>query len=178
MGTILFFAVLSGLDNLHVSSVLGLTEIKKTKKYLLVLQFGLWEAFMPWVGLFGGHQIHTYLGESSRLVGPLVLFLCGFLILYQVLKDDESFDSLKSNLTLFALPFSLSLDNLFAGIGLGALGYPVVVTSLCVGLISAAMCFVGMFLGNKVRKWFPWDVDAFSGAYLMLLAVFMYATGK
>lgn len=130
---------------------------------------------MPFAGLLLGFQIHTRLGEYAGYIGPAVLFLCGLTILYQVIREQDTDEAVNGNFALFALPFALSIDNLFAGVGLGANGYPVTVSAICIGLVSGSMCFIGMFLGGWVRKWIPGKVEALSGVYLIFLAGFMLA---
>lgn len=175
METVLLFAVLSGLDNLHASSVIGLAGVKSARKWLWAGQFCLWEALMPFVGFFAGSQLFHYFGKTFELLGPIVLCLCGLIILYQVMREQDSTEVINSRMAFFALPFSLSIDNLFAGVGLGTMGYPVLASALCIGVVSGAMCLAGMFLGGWVRKWIPGNVEAVSGVYLILLSVFMLA---
>ena len=60
---------------------------------------------------------------------------------------------------------------LMAGIGLGALGYPVLFSALVIGLVSASMCFLGLFVGRQVSRWVPAKMELISGSYLVLIAL-------
>jgi putative Mn2+ efflux pump MntP len=79
---------------------------------------------------------------------------------------------------LFGLPLSLSLDNLLAGVGLGSIHYPVLLSALVMGLVSAAMSCAGLYLGNWLRRFVPKRTEVVVGAYLCVLAVrMMFAEG-
>jgi putative Mn2+ efflux pump MntP len=76
------------------------------------------------------------------------------------------------SLALVVLPLSLSLDNLAAGVGLGALGFPAVASALLIGLVSGSMCALGLFAGERLGRWVPRPAELWSGVYLLALAAF------
>lgn len=170
MESVLVLALLAGLDNLNVSTAIGLSGVSHSRKLLLAGMFGLCEAAMPFLGLFIGAGIDRRFGEYADWIGPVILLACGVLILYQVMREGHSHETAAGNGALFALPLGLSIDNLFAGVGLGVLGYPIVASALTIGVVSGSMCFVGMFLGGRVRRWIPGNVQAISGVYMVILA--------
>ncbi len=174
MGTLLLFSVLVGLDNLHVSSAIGLMEVRAVHKWTLALAFGLCEAAMPLIGLTLGHLMREVLGAVAVTIGPFALVACGLLMIYLALQEKDTLPVATSRWLLFGLPLTLSLDNLLAGIGLGALGYPVLVSALTIGLVSGSMCFLGLFIGQWIRRWIPCNLEVVSGAYLVLIAVVMF----
>ncbi|MDJ0901620.1 MAG: manganese efflux pump [Xenococcus sp. MO_188.B8] len=172
MGAIAIFAFLVGLDNLQVASAIGLMPIRSSRKWAIAISFGLCEAIMPLVGLMGGHLLHQSFNEIAQIFGPLILFTCGLLIMYLAWKEQDVTEVANSNWTFWGLPLSLSMDNLFAGVGLGSMGYPILFSALVIGLVSGSMSLGGMFLGRWFRRRITWNVDLLSGAYLVFISGF------
>lgn len=163
------FGVLAGLDNLHVSAALGLSRPRRGRLIALAAAFAACEALMPFVGLVVGGAFRRAL-PALEAAGPVVLLLCGAAILLHALREGAAREVVEGRWVL-GLPLTLSLDNLFAGMGLGSAGYPVVASALVVGLISGGMCLAGLFAGAWLRRWVPGRAEVWSGAFLMLLAL-------
>jgi putative Mn2+ efflux pump MntP len=174
-----FFGVLAGLDNLHVSAALGVARPRRGRLLALAAAFAACEALMPLVGLaLGGALRRTVPGLEAA--GPLVLLLCGSAILVQALREDDdgaADRAVDGGWMILGLPLSLSMDNLFAGVGLGSAGYPVLPSAVVVGVISGAMCIAGLFAGAWLRRWVPGRAEVWSGAFLVVLALVSLARG-
>ena len=87
--------------------------------------------------------------------------------------EKEKKGIINSKWLLLLLPFLMSFDNLFAGLGLGTAGYPVVSTAIIVGLCSGIMGLLGLIIGKKVRSLIPGKIELVSGLYFIGLAVFL-----
>lgn len=170
--TILLFGILVGLDNLQLASAIGLAGLKPQRKWGLILAFAFFEMTMPLLGMILGNQLHGPIEEIGSWLGPLMLFSIGLIIVVRAVMEKEEAPIFDSKWVLISLPFLMSLDNLFAGFGLGTAGYPVLLTSLVVGLCAGSMCFIGLFLGEYVRRFLPGKVEVVSGLYLIGLAAF------
>jgi len=171
--TLLVFGFLTGIDNAQVAVGLGMTAMSAQRKWLIAAMFGLFEATMPLIGLLVGHRVSPALGEAAGWLGPICLAACGLMILVMASRRRETDSVADSRWLMLGLPLSLSFDNLLAGMGFGALGYPVAVTAATIGLISGGLCFAGMFLGTHLRKWLPARADFISGAWLMTAATIL-----
>ena len=163
------FGVLAGLDNLHVSAALGVSRPRRGRLIALAAAFAACEALMPLVGLVAGGALRRAL-PALETAGPVVLLLCGAAILLHALREGGAREVVEGRWVL-GLPLTLSLDNLFAGVGLGSAGYPVLGSALVVGLISGGMCLAGLFAGAWLRRWVPGRAEVWSGAFLVLLAL-------
>lgn len=170
------FGVLAGLDNLHVSAALGVSRPRRGRLLLLAGAFAACEALMPLVGLAAGGALRRTL-PALESVGPVVLLLCGAAILLHALREGDAREVVEGR-WMMGLPLTLSLDNLFAGVGLGSAGYPVLASALIVGAISGTMCIAGLFMGAWVRRWVPGRPEVWSGAFLVVLALFSLARGE
>lgn len=169
------FGLLAGLDNLQVSAALGVSRPRRGRLLGLAAAFAACEALMPLVGLAIGGSLRRAV-PALEVAGPVVLLLCGAAILLNALREGEAREVVEGRWML-GLPLTLSLDNLFAGVGLGSAGYPVVASALVVGAISGAMCVAGMFAGGWLRRWVPGRAEVLSGAFLVVLALVSLATG-
>jgi putative Mn2+ efflux pump MntP len=179
LGTVLLLGLLAGLDNLQVGAGLGLVRMPWERRFALAGSFLLCETAMPLAGFGLGSLVQRLAGPWSEGIGTLVLALCGVLITVTALReergDEKKAERLASGwLLLIVLPVTLSFDNLVVGLGLGSLGFPVVVSSLLIGGISGGLGCVGLFAGARVRRWFPEWSELLSGAYLVALALFRF----
>ena len=87
-------------------------------------------------------------------MGAAALSICGILLLTAALVrpgDPGPGELLDTPWVLLGLPLLLGLDNLFAGIGLGALGVSVVPAALALGLLSSVTCLAGFVMGGLVN---------------------------
>lgn len=171
---LLVTGVLIGLDNLQVTSALGLLNIQPTRQWQMAFFFGLFEALMPLVGLLIGAGVAPLLGTAVRWAGPLALLLAGGLNIVMSLKEQDNEALNNGRWLILGLPFSLSFDNLFAGVGLRLLGYPVLWAALAVGCISGLFSFTGLWLGQKVRRRLPEEAELIAGILLVVTAVTLF----
>ena len=101
----------------------------------------------------------------TGLLGPVVL---GGFGLYLLLASPEGEEKAAEGWLCLGLPLTLSLDNLIAGIGLGALGTPILLSAFIIGLISGLLSLLGLCLGSfVVRRYRPGQSS--SGAWPSLL---------
>jgi manganese efflux pump family protein len=174
MGAVLLLGVLVGLDNLEVGAGLGLVRMSAARRWAFAGAFAFWETAMPLLGLAVGHNIAGVAGPAAEGVGIAVLALAGVWLTIQALRGKAAERAMPQAgaVALVGLPLSLSFDNLAAGVGLGALGFPAVASALVIGLVSGSMCALGLFAGERLRRWAPRRAELWSGVYLLLLATF------
>ncbi|MFT7603836.1 MAG: putative Mn2+ efflux pump MntP [Saprospiraceae bacterium] len=163
---------LVGLDNLQVVSGLGLFGIDRKRKWILVFAFAFFEMCMPLLGLVIGQQLQEYTGTVAELLGPLILFVLGSAIIIMELMGKEINTMINNPWMLLGLPLFMSFDNLFAGVGLGVLGFPILLSALVIGIFSGGLSFLGLFLGDKIRKYIPGKAELLSGSYMIGLSIF------
>lgn len=169
------FGVLAGLDNLQVSAALGVARPRPRRLVALAAAFAACEALMPLVGLLVGGMLRRSV-PALEAAGPLVLLLCGAAILVHAVREGDA-RAVVNGRWMLGLPLTLSLDNLFAGVGLGSAGYPVVLSAVVVGGISGGMCVAGLWAGGALRRWLPPRPEVLSGAFLIVLALVSLARG-
>lgn len=174
MITIIILGVLVGLDNLQLASAIGLAGLDSKRRLLLVVAFVFFEVSMPLLGMLIGHRLNSDFEFVAEILGPVILIALG---LYIVIKEffekegEEKKSVINKGWLLLMLPLVMSFDNLIAGIGLGTSGYPVISTSIVVGLCAGSMCLIGLFIGEKLRKLIPANLEMLSGFYFIGLAI-------
>jgi manganese efflux pump family protein len=173
MLTTLIMGILAGLDNLQITSAIGLMGIQPNRKWRVVAAFVFFEMTMPLLGLLIGNQLNTSFQIIAHWLGPCMMATLGIYIIMREFMEKEKQDIISKKWVIVLLPFLMSLDNLIAGVGLGTAGFPVISSSLIVGICAAGMCFLGLLLGEKLRRLIPEKIEIISGIYLIVMAVFL-----
>ena len=171
MAALLFLGFVLGLDSFRVSASLGSLNLNSSRRTRLALAFALCDALAPLVGIAVGRTAIELMGRWTAIVGPLVLSVYGLYVLYLAWQCKE-FGAADNDLWLFfGIPVSLSLDNLVAGVGIGMLELPVLVSALVLGVVSGLMSLAGLRLGSAVGRYLPLRAEMLSGVALIGMAV-------
>jgi putative Mn2+ efflux pump MntP len=178
MSAILLLGLVLGLDNLQVGAALGMLRVSRSRRWAIALAFGVCETVMPLLGLLLGRWFGEHLGALTELFGTVVLALAGLLIILMSWLERDASEAAGSGLALLGLPVSLSLDNLLAGMGLGALGHPVLVSALTIGAMSTSLCALGLFSGSWLRQWIPGRAELVGGMGLLVLSLLRLLESK
>lgn len=173
MITVLVLGIVGGTDSLQVASAMGLLGMKLMRRWLMVASLVFFDTTMTIAGLAVGHRLNNLFENIAGWLGPGCIMALGVYILVRELTEKEKGNLANNRWVLVIMPFMMSLDNLFAGLGLGTAGYPVVTTAVIMGLCSGGMSLLGLFLGEKLRRIVPRKIEWVSGLYLVGLAVFM-----
>jgi putative Mn2+ efflux pump MntP len=147
--TVLLLGIWAGMDNLQVCSSVALAPIPRGRLHRLAAMSCICETAAPVAGLLLGKALLSVLGVCSQITGPAMMIVCGIAIFRSSLRGD---DQGLSEAGAFALPVSLCLDNLVAGIGVSPAVGPAWTAALSIGLISASMSCVGVYGAQWLRK--------------------------
>jgi manganese efflux pump family protein len=167
---VLVLGFVLSLDNFRVAIALGTVPFGVKRAVQVALTFGLWDAIMPLVGLLIGRQIGASVGDVAEWVGAAALGGYGLYLVISALRKPEP-DELDHPWALFGIPFTLSLDNLFAGTSLGILGFSPWFSAAVFGVMTAVLSLVGLQLGRVAARLIRIRSDLFSGITLMVAAV-------
>jgi manganese efflux pump family protein len=167
---VLILGFVLSLDNFRVSIALGTVPFGLRRAVQVALVFGLWDAIMPLVGLLIGRKIGEAVGDVAELVGAAALGGYGLYLVISALRNPEP-EELDHPWALFGIPFTLSLDNLFAGASLGLLGLAPWLTAAVFGVMTAVMSLVGLQLGRAAARVVRIRSDLVGGVTLIIAAV-------
>jgi len=167
---VLVLGFVLSLDNFRVSIALGTVPFGLKRALQVALTFGLWDAIMPLIGLLVGRKIGDEVGDVAELVGALALGAYGLYLVISALRNPEP-EELDHPWALFGIPFTLSLDNLFAGASLGLLGLAPWFSAAIFGAMTAVLSLVGLQVGRAAAHLVRIRSDLLAGITLIIAAV-------
>lgn len=167
---VLVLGFVLSLDNFRVAIALGTVPFGLKRAVQVALTFGLWDTIMPLVGLLIGREIGEAVGNVAEWVGAAALGSYGLYLVITALRNPEP-DELDHPWALFGIPFTLSLDNLFAGASLGLLGLSPWLSASVFGAITAVMSLVGLQVGRAAARLVRIRSDLLGGVTLIIAAV-------
>jgi len=170
LAAVVLFGFMASLDNFQAACALALLPLTRARKLVLGASFGFCESASSLIGLLAGHWLQKQF-FPGKLAGVVALLASGAAILYFAWKDHDVDDLANSRWMILGLPVFLSLDNLVGGAGLGASGFPPLVSAAVIGAICSAMSFAGLYLGSRGRRLVPRYSSALSGAWLVLIGI-------
>lgn len=170
LGIVLVFGIMAGLDNFQAACALGMLPLTRGRKLALGSSFGFCESASSLAGLLAGHFLKTHF-FPGKLAGALALLISGGTIVYFAWSESSVENAANDGWMIFGLPLFLSLDNLVGGAGLGASGFPPILSAVLIGAVCSALSFAGIFLGKLGGMLVPQRAGMISGAWLVTLAV-------
>lgn len=173
MTALILFGFALGLDSFRASLALGCLRPSASRQRRIALAFGLCDGVAPLVGLWLGHGLAAGVGDYAGLVGPLVLGGYGLYAIRLSRRegDDDGPSAGESRWLVWGLPLSLSFDNFAAGVGLGVLAFPALLSAVVIGATSGLMAWAGLWLGRTVGARLPLRAELLGGVLVLLLAV-------
>ncbi len=168
---LLALAFALSLDNFRSSIALGTVPFGLRRAVQIALIFGVWDTLAPLVGGFLGHHFSEAIGPIADYVGPAAMGSYGLYLLVGAVRNPEPDEVDHPWVTLLGMPLSLSVDNLLAGTGLGLLGFSPVVPAVIFGVVTAALSFVGLYLGRAAARAIRIRSDLVSGVSLVAAAI-------
>jgi len=171
LAVVLVFGITAGIDNFQAGCALGMLPLTRNRKLAFGASFGLCETASSLAGLVAGQLIRVLL-LPERFAGAIVLLISGGTILYLSWTTERAVDNaVNDGWMICGLPVLLSLDNLVAGAGLGAIGFPPILSALIIGTVCSALSFAGILLGGCCRLLVPKHASLISGVWLVTLAI-------
>lgn len=177
---LLLIAVALGTDAFALAVCIGVMGIGKKKIILVSLVICLFHIVMPLIGLGLGVALGHLIGDLATLIGAVVLILIGLNLLWQALKEriqqkPDPECSGKWDLSSFGglmfLAFSVSIDALSVGFGLGALKAKIWLTVLVLGVVAGLMTASGFYLGRLMGDWLGEKAEFLGGLILVAVGI-------
>lgn len=168
-------AVALGCDAFSVAVGIGALGISGRRIFRLSWHFGLFQFFMPLIGLAMGQLSATVLGQAGQWVAAGCLVLIGFNMIRHLFSPGDQSPRKKDptrGWSLIALSLSTSVDALIAGFSLGILGVNILIACLVIGLTAGLMTAAGMLIGAGAARALGRWAELFGGLVLIGLAIF------
>lgn len=168
----LFLGVVIGSNNLAVALALGALGQAK-RRYRVMLVFGVFEFFMPLLGIGLGATTARAIGLQTNLAGTVLLIALGLLAVIGGVRNRSQDDKLAKHATgwrgLVFLALVLSVDNVVVGFSLGLGRADPLAVATTIACFSVLFTWIGMILGRESRR--NWERVAKIGAGVLLVGL-------
>ena len=172
---ILLIALGLAMDAFAVSVTNGITiKHQRIQNALKIgLFFGAFQALMPSIGWLAGLSLREWIGGVDHWIAFGLLTLIGGKMIYESVKtgsEEKASDPL-GLFVLFMLSIATSIDALAVGLSFALLKISIVTPILVIGLVTFALSFLGVFIGNKVGHFFENKIEILGGLILIGIGV-------
>jgi len=171
--SIVFVAVGLAMDALSVAAVtgLGLKRVSLRQVSKMPLTFGAFHVLMPMVGWLAGSTIVWLIADYDHWFAFLLLALVGGKMIYGALgAEGRPEPSLMiGNLNLLLFSVAVSIDSMAVGLSLYLEKMQILVPAFIMGIVTFALTFVGLALGNRMGRFVSRGTQILGG--LVLIAI-------
>ena len=151
---------------------LKMPKINKKQTALIALFFGGFQGLMPLIGYFLGKQFEEYIVSIDHWITFVLLGVIGGKMIYESFKKDEDdCDKPFSIKELFVLAIATSIDALAVGITFAFLKVKIAVAVSFIGVITAGLSAVGVFIGHKFGEKYKSKAEFAGGLILVLIGL-------
>lgn len=150
---VFFVAISLGLDVFAVGVGVGMGGVDRGTKIRIGVAFTLAEVTMTLVGAGLGKLAGDVIGDVAGYLGFAALVGVGIYMIYEASREHEAggFD-LSHGWGLFLGAISISIDSLGIGFSILYIGVPLVVSIVCIAIVSGASTTIGLTLGKVLGK--------------------------
>ncbi len=178
MAELFIIAVGLSMDAFAVAVCKGLNMRKLDLKQtgLIALFFGGFQAGMPLIGWFVGSRFAHYIESVDHWVTFILLAIIGGKMIWESFEKDEECECCEKKLNLkelTALAVATSIDALAVGVAF-ALTYEqkeVFVAVALIGIITAALSSIGVFIGHKFGAKYKNKAELAGGLVLVIMGI-------
>ncbi len=176
MGIIELILISIGLamDAFAVSVCKGLCQRKFSSfnAFVIALFFGGFQALMPTVGYILGKQFENQIMSFDHWIAFILLAVIGINMIREAVRGDDEEISCSyvinlKELTLLAI--ATSIDALPVGITFAFLKVSIYTAAPLIGIITFAISFSGVFIGNKFGAAYKEKAEIAGGIILILI---------
>ena len=168
------------MDAFAVSAAVGASLPENSRgrafsaAWRLGLACGLFQFFMPLLGCFLGEcSTRWFPALDHWLAFGLLAFVGGNMVHgYFMEEKEQKTDGVAERLgLLLSVALATSIDALVVGAGFALAGLPVMELAVIAGVVTAAACAVGVYLGRIAGAHFGRRMELLGGALLILIGL-------
>ena len=173
--TLVFIALALAMDAFAVSMAVGTTSflIVPRARFRIWFHFGWFQGIMPVIGWFIGRQFAGYIEPIDHWLAFGLLAVIGSKMIHEAVKDlpEEYRFNPSKGWNLIMLSIATSIDALAVGLSLAMLRVEIWRPALMIGVITAILSLVGLYLGRLLGQRFGQIIEILGG--LLLYAIGM-----
>ena len=169
---VLILAFALSMDAFAVSIGLGIKNKQDIKIMALKagLFFGIFQAFMPFLGFLGGIGLREYIQGYDKIVAFVLLLLIGGKMLYEAFTENVEEDIAQvTNKLLLTLAIATSLDAMAAGYSLHLFSLNVYLSIFIIGIITFIISYIGVYVGSRGGEKYESKAEILGGVVLILI---------
>lgn len=138
----------------------------------LAFHLGLFQFLMPIIGWFLGSQISNIIAEYDHWIAFSLLVFIGGKMIKEAYDETKQYKTNPSKgITLVLLSIATSIDALAVGFSLALLDIRILFPSLIIGVITATMSLMGIYLGKKFGEKFGSKMEIIGGMILIGIGI-------
>ena len=176
---IILIAIALAMDAFSVSITQGMLIKQKPLKLAIKLGsiFGFFQALMPLIGYIAGNAFASYIQSIDHWIAFILLGFLGIRMIKESLADDDDDQTKNSSdndldfKTVVVLAIATSIDALAAGVTFAFLTTNIVQAIALIGVLTAIICFVGVYIGYICKSKFKFNMELIGGCILILLGL-------
>lgn len=173
--TLFWVALGLSMDAFAVAVTTGivLRELKAWPAIKTGLFFGGFQAMMPVVGYWAGKSVCLYISAVDHWVVFGVLSFIGGKMIFDSLfgRAEEAPEDPTQTRVLALMAVATSIDALAVGVSFALVGVDIAPAALTIGLITFALCTLGVVLGKRLGGLFEKKATLAGGVILTLIGV-------
>lgn len=177
LGTLLLLGVVIGANNLATALALGALG-QAGHRARILLAFGVFEFFVPLIGIWLGQHASIWLVDHTTWLGPVLLGLLGLGSVVTGIRGSTNDTVLAQRLTspggIVLLAAGMSLDNLVIGFSLGLRQISALVMAATICTFSVSFSWLGLSVGDAARRHWERPAEIGAGSLLVALAVLVW----
>lgn len=159
------------MDAFAVSITNGITIqcLKLRQAAKTAIFFGGFQALMPLLGWLAGIGLKKYVESFDHWIAFGLLCFIGAKMIYEAvwIKEVEKKCDPLNLVVLLGLAIATSIDALAVGISFAFLHISIVAPALIIGLITFALSFAGVLIGNKIGDRLGSKMEVLGGIILI-----------
>ena len=175
---LVLIAISLSMDAFAVALCKGLCMKKINYRHagIIALFFGFFQAAMPLIGWFLGKQFEQYITPIDHWIAFVLLGYIGGKMIWDALHEDNegqacAVDQKLDLKELLVMAIATSIDALAVGITFAFLQVSIVPSECAIGLITLALSFVGVIVGNRFGNRFQAKAQLAGGTVLVLIGL-------
>lgn len=171
---IILVSISLAMDAFAVSICKGLSMKKMNWKKALIIggYFGIFQTLMPVIGYFLGYGFNALITNIDHwIVFALLLFIGGNMIKESFSKEENTANDSIDFKTMVILAIATSIDALAVGITFAFLKVNVFIAFSLIGLITFALCVLGVKIGNRFGDKYESKAEFAGGLILIFIGL-------
>lgn len=170
---VFLMAVSLSMDAFSLALVYGTFVICKKNKIILSIIVGCFHFLMPLLGMLIGELILSLFNFNTDILVAIILSFIGLQMIISSFKESNEFQPLKFS-EFFLFGFAVSIDSFSLGITLPNMNMANIFSPLIFALTSSIFTFIGLFIGNKIKKLLGKLATVIGGVILTIIGILYF----